>query len=196
MFRRQHIVVLLSLSAIGAVAGGCSEDTAATPQAIFSGRLEIGQGNDCSDSGDLFAVGDFGNQSVTPKVPVHPVKDGDAFGQGTLSVSCSVKAAGTNEFDIQGSINLSGATGGFFTIDGHFKASGDQANIHAIFSSRKTTNTYEETDRQCVVRFTTPTEGVANGRMWGDIVCPKVDNPSAGKTCQADAQFRFENCAQ
>ena len=44
--------------------------------------------------------------------------------------------------------------------------------IQIAFSSRKTTNTYDETDRKCVVRYSTPFEGVAAGRVWGEITCP------------------------
>jgi hypothetical protein len=197
MIRRHSLVVVLSLSTIAVLAGACSDNTPATPQAIFDGSLEKGgPSNDCNDSGSIFQVGDFGNQAVTPKVPATAVKDGDSFGQGTVSIACSVKATSNTEFDVDASLNLSGATGGFFKIDGHFTTTGDQQNIHALFSSRKSGNTYEEKDRKCTVRYTTNTMGVAAGRIWGEIDCPTVENPGAGKTCEAKATFRFENCAQ
>lgn len=196
MFRRHSLVVLFSLSTVAVIASACDDTTPATPQAIFDGTLQIASGGTCNDSGGIFTVGDFGNQNVTPKIPSKAVKDGDSFEQGTVSVACSVKPAGNNEFDVDASLNLSGATGGFFKIDGHFTTTGDQQNIHALFSSRKSGNTYEETDRKCIVRYTTGVMGVAGGRIWGDIDCPAAENSNAGTTCDAKAQFRFENCAQ
>lgn len=197
MFRRQHaIVVSLCLPALGLLTAGCDEEEKATPQIIFDGRLELGTGNNCKDVGELFVIGDFGNQAMEPKVPSKAVKDGEAWDQGTVSVSCSVTPAGGDEFNVAGSVALSGATGGLFRIDGKFKATGEQTGIHAIFSSRKTANSYEQRDRACIVRYTTQFQGVAAGRVWGEITCPKVENPGAQTECEAIAQFRFENCGQ
>src|SRR5690349_6001800 len=134
MFRRQHaIVCLVSIPALAVFTAGCADDEKATPQIIFDGHIENGTGNDCRDEGPLFKIGDFGNQNVDPKVPSQPVKDGDPYGQGGVSVSCSVTPAGPDEFNVAGSIDLSGATGGFFRIDGKFKTTGEQQGIHAKF---------------------------------------------------------------
>ena len=197
MFRRQHaIVVSLCLPAVGLLAAGCGEEEKATPQVIFEGRPQTGTGNNCKDFGELFLVGDFGNQAAEPKVPAKPVKDGEPWEQGTASVSCSVTPAGGDEFNVAGSVALSGAEGGLFRVDGKFKATGEQTGIHAIFSSRRSGNTYEQRDRQCIVRYTTAFQGVAAGRVWGEITCPKAENPGAQTECEAIGQFRFENCAQ
>ncbi len=197
MFRRHHaIVALVSIPALTALCAGCEEETKATPQVIFDGRLERGTGNDCSDVGKLFSVGDFGNQATEPKVPSKAVKDGDSFEQGAVSISCSVSPVGADEFQVVATLDLSGATGGLFKVDGKFKATGEQTGIRATFSSRLSTNKYEQADRQCIVRYTTPFQGVAAGRVWGEITCPKAENVDAQKSCEAIAQFRFENCDQ
>ena len=197
MFRRHHaIVALLSLPALAMLTAGCEDEEKATPQIIFDGRLELGTGNVCKDTGALFTIGDFGNQALDPKVPSKSVKDGEGFDQGTVSVSCSVTPAGTDEFNVAGSVALSGATGGLFRIDGKFKTTGEQTGIHVIVSNRKTANTYEQKDRGCIVRYTTPFQGVAAGRVWGEVTCPKAENESAQTACEAIAQFRFENCGQ
>jgi hypothetical protein len=197
MFRRHTIVASLSLSALAVLAAGCSDDTPATPRAIFDGQLVIGSGNTCNDSGKIFSVGDFGNKALDPvKYPTKPIEDGATFDQGVVSVACSVKAVGNDEFDVDASVRLSGDTGGFFRVDGRFKTTGEQQDIHAIFSSQKSGNRYDETDRKCVVRYTTGAMGVTSGRVWGDIVCPTAENQDAQKSCQAEAQFRFENCAE
>ncbi|MBX3205920.1 MAG: hypothetical protein KF764_12675 [Labilithrix sp.] len=197
MFRRHHaIVATLCLPTIGLLSAGCDDDEKATPQIIFDGRLERGTGNDCKDVGGLFEIGSFGNQALEEKQASRPIKDGEAFDQGTVSVSCSVTSAGGDEFNVVGSVGLSGATGGLFRIDGKFKATGEQTGIHAIFSSRKSANTYEQLDRACIVRYTTAFQGVAAGRVWGEITCPKAENTGAQTSCAAIAQFRFENCGQ
>jgi hypothetical protein len=196
MFRRHHaIVATLCLPAVAILSAGCGEDEKATPQVIFEGRLEGGSGNDCRDVGGLFTIGDFGNQALEPPVGSKPIKDGEPWEQGTVAVSCSVTSAGADEFNVTASVGLSGATGGLFRIDGKFKATGEQTGIHAIFSSRKSTNSYEQKDRACIVRYTSPNQGVAAGRVWGEITCPRAEDTDAQKQCEAIAQFRFENCA-
>lgn len=197
MFRRHHaIVAILSLPVI-ALSAGCADDKKATPQVIFESRLERGGAdNDCKNDGDGFDVGSFGNQALDTPVASTPIKDGDAFEQGVVSVGCSVTAAGADEFNVSASVNLSGATGGFFSIDGKFKTTGEQTGIRAIVSTRKSGTAYEQKDRACVVRYTTQFQGVAAGRVWGEVTCPKVENESAQTSCEAIAQFRFENCTQ
>ncbi|MBX3201246.1 MAG: hypothetical protein KF894_24125 [Labilithrix sp.] len=195
MFRRHHaIVATLCLPTIALLSAGCGEDEKATPQVIFEGRLERGTGNDCKDVGGLFEIGAFGVAALDQSSA--PIKDGEPFDQGSVAVTCSVTSAGADEFNVVGSVALSGATGGFFRIDGKFKTTGEQAGVHAIFSSRKSGNTYEQLDRACIVRYATPVQGVAAGRVWGEITCPKVENSGAQTSCAAIAQFRFENCAQ
>jgi hypothetical protein len=199
MYRTRAIVLFLSVPTLALLTAGCSDDPKATPQIIFDGHLEHGTGNTCHQDSTPLLIGDFGNLAATPPVPSHSVKDGESAGQGTVSVSCSVTAAGSDVFNVSGSVDLSGATGGFFRIDGQFKTTGDQPNIHALFASRLTTNTYEEQDKNCTVRYTTQFQGVAAGRVWGDITCPKAVNLKVGgdqEQCEVHAQFRFENCAQ
>jgi hypothetical protein len=177
-------------------ASASADVSRAIPQVIFEGRLESSAENDCKDTGLLFTIGDFGNQTLETKVPSKPIKDGETFAQETVSVSCTVSPSGSDEFNVAGSVALSGATGGVFRIDGKLKATGEQTGIHATFSSGRSANTYEQTDRACIVRYATPFQGVAAGRVWGEITCPKAENVSAQTSCAATAQFRFENCTQ
>ena len=55
---------------------------------------------------------------------------------------------------------------------------------------------YEQTDHACTVRYTTSFQGVAPGRVWGEITCPKAENAGAQTSCAATAKFRLENCTQ
>jgi len=197
MFRRA-ITLLVSIPALVALTGGCEDDEKATPQIIFDGNIQRGETDTgyqpCPDVGALFTIGDFGNQNFDPPQGSRPVKDGEAWDQGTVSVSCSVTPAGPDEFNVVGSIDLSGATGGFFRIDGKFKTTGEQTGIHAKFASRRSANTYDQNDNACIVRYTTQFQGVASGRVWGEIDCPKAKNEGAQTQCQTVATFRFENC--
>src|ERR1700761_1737675 len=92
MFRAQHAIVSLVVGSAIAVMGGCSDDTKATPQVIFQATTEEASGKDCRDSGTLFTVGSFGNASASQ--PSVPIQDGQASGQGTASIACSVTPAG------------------------------------------------------------------------------------------------------
>jgi hypothetical protein len=196
MFRPLPVIArLVAISTVVVLTASCADDQKATPQVIFDGRIQNGTGNDCQDEGSLFKIGDFGNQNSEPKVASTAIRDGQAWEQGTVSVSCTVTPAGADEFNVAASVDLSKATGGFMRIDGKFKTSGEQTGIHAIFSSRRTLNTYEQLDRQCTVTYP-QFGGVASGRVWGEIKCPKAENVGAQKACEGIAEFRFENCAQ
>lgn len=196
MFRRHHAIVLCLVLPVVGVLAGCEDDEKATPQVIFEGRSEAGTGVDCQDTQSEFTVGSFGNQALDTPEASKPVKDGEAWEQGGVGVSCSVTPAGADEFNVAASVSLSGATGGLFRIDGKFKTTGEQQGIHVLFNSRKTGNTYEQLDRQCTVKYDTQFQGVAAGRVWGIVTCPKGENTSAQKSCRIVADFRFENCAQ
>lgn len=198
MSRRHHALALLcSISTIGLLSVGCGEDEKATPQAIFEGNLTRGaESKNCNDSAKLFSVGEFGTPALAEAS--QPRKDGDSEGQGKVSVACSVKSAADGAFAVYATVNLTGPEGGLFQVDGLFKPTGTQEGIHAIFSSRATTNTYEQTDSTCTVKYDTSYQGVALGRVWGVIECPNATlSGSAGETtCTASGTFRFENCAQ
>ena len=203
MSRTRAMVLSVSLAAMAVTAAGCEDEDKATPQVIFDGEIRGGASNDCRDVSRLFQIGEFGNASASPKVPSQPVKDGERgkpspYDQGNVTVSCSVLPTGGDQFDVAASLDLGGATGGFFRIDGRFKTTGDQSGIHAQFSSRKSANTYEQRDRTCVVRYLTTFQGVAAGRVWGQVTCPNAENINAdnGTACEIVAEFRFENCSQ
>jgi hypothetical protein len=194
MFRRHHALVALSCLSILGLVSGCSDDEKATPQAIFQGSLTRGAGTDCADSAQMFSVGEFGTPAL--KESSKPKKDGDAEGQGTVSIACSVTSAGNGEFNVDATLGLSGATGGTFHVAGKFGASGTQTGINAAFASRETGNRYEQNDGGCTVTYDTAYQGIALGRVWGRIDCPHADLSGGDKSCSATATFRFENCNQ
>jgi hypothetical protein len=208
MLRRHHLIVsALAVLTLPVFAAGCSDDEKATPQAVFDGRLAntgapldtAGGEKNCGEAGALFSIGEFGNPAFDPPIPTKPVKDGDSTQQGGAGVTCSVTPAGENEFNVSASLNLTGATGGSFTIrQAKVKAVEGAANgVSAVFSKRSGAGiVYQQNDGGCSIRFTTQYQGVAAGRIWGEITCPKVTNATAQVACEATAQFRFENCDQ
>jgi hypothetical protein len=114
---------------------------------------------------------------------------------GQVSLTCSVTLA-KDGFDVRGTARLTGGNGGAFTVKGTFKAEGDQTGISATFAKFGRTDPY--LGENCTVRYTSPNQGVAAGRVWGEITCPAATTGtgSVQRTCQAVAQFRFENCEQ
>lgn len=178
--RSVHAFMLIGLAACSgggtseaASDGGSMPEPSPTAQAILAGALE---GETCPDVGPLFAVGGF--------APPSPVKDGEATGDATANVTCSVTPNGS-AFTVSGDVTLSGPNGGDFRVAGTFQPSGETTGVHATISLRKTGNSYDET--ACTVRYATGSQGVGQGRVWAEIECP-------GTTCRTTAQFRFENC--
>ena len=215
MFRRHQLSVrnspalrFISVAfAAGLVAvstNGCSEDEKATSRVAFDSRVQPGthKSADCGQTGTWFTIGTFGNPALgrtnpadpeSPLIdPVIPIDDGAADQQGTVVVSCSVTPEGEG-FKVAAHAELTGATGGAVTLQGHFNKTGDQPDIIVALTKRGETFT----DTKCVARFDTLLgHSVAAGRVWAQVDCPNAENPGAQKTCESHAQFRFENCAQ
>ncbi len=197
MFRAKHVVSLFTAAVPVAVlaAVGCGDPEPATPRVTLETELRIGENTSqtCPQSGPLFTIGNFGIPGDAEN-PVSPVEDGQKEQQGTVNVTCAVTAAGNGIFDVRASTQLSGATGGLFKIEGQFRAEGVQTGIKATFS-KQPFGVFESSD--CTVTYEDPTRmGVAAGRAWGVLVCPKSERKDTGSVCEARATFRFENCAQ
>lgn len=171
-------------------AGGDGGSRDLRPQAVFGARFERGTTN-CQEVGDLFSVGDFENDVPVPPVPLRAVRDGEREGSGSVAIACTVKANG-DAFDVNASLQLTGAQGGLFRVQGQLKTSG-QGTVSATFA-RTGLPSYSQTD--CIVTYVTATQGVAAGRVWGTVTCPNAENASSQTSCEASAQFRFENCTQ
>src|SRR4051812_47740137 len=98
MFRPHYAFVALCIPTLGLLTAGCEDDEKATPQVIFAeGALSRGTATNCQDSAQMFTVGEYGAPAL--KEGSKPKKDGDSEGQGTVSVSCSVKGSGGG-FDV------------------------------------------------------------------------------------------------
>lgn len=205
MFRRQHLLVSLSVALIMSILViGCKEDTQATPRVTFESRIALGTHSptECTQKGTWFTIGSFGNPGLgrenpddpaSPlKEPVRPIDDGAQDQQGTASVSCSVVEAGDG-FDVALSAQLTGATGGSVIVTGRVLRNVNSPNITAALTRKG--ETYA--GKTCNITFD-PAQGhaVAGGRIWALLDCPDAEAPSQQRICATNAQLRFENCAQ
>lgn len=194
---RANSLSLALLAALTLSAAGCSDPEPATAQVIFTSQIDPGANppSGCPESGTWFDIGSFGNPANPPPndKPV-AVKNGDTDPSGgQASLTCSVTLV-PEGFDVRGTARISGGAGGAFTVRGIFKAEGEQTGISATFAKVGRTDPYIA--ENCTVRYTSPSQGVAAGRVWGEMTCPVATAAGINRTCQATAQFRFENCAQ
>jgi hypothetical protein len=211
MFRRHQLSTTLRFISVASVVGlvavtanGCSDPAKATSRVAFDSTVEPGthKSTECGKTGTWFTIGSFGNPALgrtnpddpeSPlKDPVVPIEDGAPDQQGTVAVSCSVTTEGDG-FHVGAHAELSGATGGAVTIQGHFNKTGDSPDVTVALTKRGETFT----DTKCTVKFDTLLgHAVAAGRVWAMVECANAEYPSAQQICASRAHFRFENCAQ
>jgi len=206
MFRRQHLIVSLSVVLVtAAVTSGCKDEVQATPRVTFDSSIALGKhsSKECTQTGSWFKIGSFGNPALgrtnpddpaSPLVdPVKPVEDGGDDQQGKASVSCSVVESGDG-FDVALHAELSGATGGAMTITGRLLRAVESKGVSAALTRKG--ETYNGAGN-CTVTFNTAIgHAIAAGRVWAQLDCPDAEAPSQQRICATTAEFRFENCAQ
>ena len=211
MFRRQHLLVSLSVALVtAALASGCKDDVQATPRVTFDSSTALGKhtSKECTQVGTWFKIGSFGNPNLghegklpdgtddpaSPlKDPVKPVDDGGDDQQGKASVSCSVIESGDG-FDVALHAELTGATGGAMTITGRILRAVESKGVSAALTRKG--ETYSGAGN-CTVTFnTTVGHAIAAGRVWAKLECPDAELPSQQRVCATNAEFRFENCSQ
>jgi hypothetical protein len=127
---------------------------------------------------------------------------GTQSGGGTVTLSCSVVSSGSG-FDIQLSAQESGAQGGVLTIvsaQGQGAVTGTgTATVVAHFGNQAVGH---YTQNNCTLSYTyngdpVPSSAgpaVAGGRIWAHIDCPMAVDSDQTATCDAQADFLFENC--
>jgi hypothetical protein len=204
MFRLKFMSLAFVAGVVALSANGCSDPEKAVSRVAFDSQIQPGthKATECGQTGTWFTIGSFGNPALgrtdpanpeSPLIdPVVPIEDGAPDQQGTVAVSCSVTAEGEG-FHVAAHAELTGATGGAVTLQGHFNKAGDQPDITVALTKRGVTFT----DAHCTAKFDTLLgHAVAAGRVWAQVDCPNAENPGAQQICGSHAQFRFENCAQ
>lgn len=174
----------------------------APAQVVFEGYLERGPApaNNCQEAGDLFRTGDWGNPNIDPSKPGNeppnePPKP-TVNGENNTDVICSVKQIAPDEYQVSGFIAAKVGNGGRFQIDGILKPGVENPNI-SVTMAKQGLSAYKQ-DNGCTVRYVARGQTVAAGRMWGEVKCPAMYQPSneAQPECAGTATFKFENCAQ
>jgi hypothetical protein len=137
------------------------------------------------------------------------VQDGASQGSGRATVECAVQAR-NGGFDVSLNGALTGA--GSVTIT----SSAGAGAVNAATGGTGMTGVFQSAGKgafrsdQCTITFTydgmplSSSVAIQSGRIWGHLSCPgaqnlevemmTVDGGVAYATCDAEADFLFENC--
>lgn len=193
-FARSVIRFALATALPLGILAACSDPVPAIPRVIIDSAIRPGTNGQqvCGiSSREWITIGNFGGVGTSPR----PVETDQTEGGGQVSVSCSVLPEGDG-FRVSASATLSGAESGTVTVTGLFSsAKVPQPGITVVFS-RRDFGRFEQKD--CVATYeVNENAGVASGRVWARVLCPKaVSTDNGEKKCETEAQFRFENCEQ
>jgi hypothetical protein len=194
---------------VGLIASACSGKPAEA-QAFVS--LTMSQGTNSGlcpaypSAHTIMAVGQPGMPNSTP--PTQPSRV--TTGAQTVEISCSVHPQGSS-FAISLQItqgNVAGNGSSSLTVTGTVDPSIGGTNVTGdVFTS---SNVGDFSSTACLITFDTPMAGaspagapVAGGRIWAHLSCPAVQDQAVmvqsgtimtPATCDAEADFIFENC--
>jgi hypothetical protein len=195
------------LAACGA-ATACSSTTNPTADAFVSAT--VGAGSDpmiCAFGGTpmpWLEIGDGVGGNPTR------INNGGSNGDGSVDVNCTVHPDG-NGFDISLSAELTGPMGASLIIQssGSGAVTTSGGTVQASFGSG-TNGSYSSNN--CTITYTyngtavPDSPPIAAGRIWGHVDCPAAMDTSSTKTgpdggptsdtCDANADFLFEQCGQ
>jgi hypothetical protein len=134
--------------------------------------------------------------------------DGSTQQTGRVAVACTVHAT-NGGFDVQLNAALSGAGSVTIASSSPVDAASGAQGVTGTFASGQRGRYSSDT---CTIAFTyngAPiplSPPIAPGRIWGHLACPNAqrsdlqvmgpDGGTASSTCDAEADFLFENCAQ
>ena len=149
----------------------------AIPQVIVASR--IGPGSNGSLACPLaeqpgLTVGTYGAAGTPPR----PVQNSGTEGGDRVAVACSVIPAPDGSFRVRGEASRTGAGApGTVKVAGIFRAeSAPQPGITLTYQ-RPGLGTFEQTD--CVASYDPdPNAGIAPGRVWFRVTCPKATSPA------------------
>jgi hypothetical protein len=190
---------------VAAVAVGCSSKPATAKAYVLASLTQSAAGGGTCNFGSSMSILKIGTQDPTmPLTDTNPqrVNDGSSQG-GSISLDCTVQPSG-GEFNIAISAtvrNQLNGGGGSMTITGQVDPSTGGTGLHGTFAN----GGVQYDDTNCTLTFTDMGQAitlannapkVAAGRIWGHIDCPQATASGSGQnfTCDASADFVFENC--
>lgn len=180
--------------------GGGADDAATLPDAFIAATIGKGAASSTCSMATPQSWLSVGEPTLGKPATVLA---GDKQAGNLVSVQCMVLPAG-NGFAVSLSIVEAGASGGSVTInssggEGPVTSSGGQG-ITGKFENAS--GVVYEGSNDCTIAFTylgqpvPDAPPVAAGRIWGHISCPSAVNSADGDTCDAEADFLFEECQQ
>jgi hypothetical protein len=201
----QYLPLLAAAAGFVAMAPGCSSSAPATPQAGIVWVVEPGANSSalCPVGGeDTWTIGGGGTSDTT-------VADNGSSNGVPVSVQCSVSGNDSSGYNLFLTADY-GTNEGALTITGHVDGTTNaQLNITGTFDdnlpSGMTANLVEGpsddggVNTGCTITYPRTGNGmmgVAPGRIWAHIDCPTATDATRARVCDANADFRFENCNQ
>jgi hypothetical protein len=217
----RHVVLVASATVV-VTAAGCNNPP--PPAARVYMNSQLGPGANPSSvcrfpTADWIVIGSSSiNFDAGHQRSITPVQDGDTYNGAAVSVTCTVQQSGSG-FNLNLTTTLAGIQGGSVTITGYVSGDTSQpaTGLRATFTRGDTGTFIEQAsgdDPGCTIRYvntqdpsSTDPFGVAAGRVWGFLSCPTAKksgesspNPDGGapipRTCDGEAEFRFEECGQ
>lgn len=187
----------------GVLTASCSQGGVtgkSPPQGLLDARLDQAFGSNCEVPGATRMLGTFGERPAA-------VSDGTQ----NAGVVCTVRDNGNSTFDVKGEITMNGDR--WFAIEGTLPASYDvgaspkgvyvvgmRVTVSGAGPNGGPSIPYVQSDGGCLFRYVDGAQGLAGGRAWGVLECPRVEREINGgvdpkQNCVANVTFRFENCA-
>lgn len=195
--------LVFSAFVLAAVAAGCSSKPA-TAKAYVNASLVQGSGGGTCNFGSRQSILMIGTSSLGPLTDTNPERvDNGTTQAGSVSLDCTVSPDGSNfNIEVSSSVKtqLSGG-GGSMTVTGVVNPSTGGTGLHGTFAY----GGVQYDDPNCTLVFTymgnditlqNDAPKVATGRIWGHVDCPNASSSGSGQnfTCDASADFVFENC--
>jgi hypothetical protein len=149
---------------------------------------------------DTFTIGGGGTSNTG-------VSTGSTWNGKAVAVNCTVSGNDTSGFNVFAEATYgSGSLQNSIIIQGHFNGTpGTQTGISGSFldalslsqetlAEAPTTGT--NADPGCTISYPLAGMGIASGRVWAHIDCPNAADLNVSVTCDAKADFLFENCSE
>ena len=191
--------------AAAASLAACSSSPTLSAQ-VFA-TVSLGPSRDMASGNNLCTFGSNTEVLHIGNTDGSSIVDGQSQIGVPVHVSCSV----TGAFQASLLTELEGQQGGRLTISGNVDGATGGTNVNGDLVSPA--NGGEFAQMGCVVTYTFDNQAVpvtppvAKGRIWGHMSCPKMvamggqrvmlaDGSTVQETCDAEVDFKFENCSQ
>jgi hypothetical protein len=200
-------VAVLGLLGLSIAGTGCSDPLPTPPRAILEGTVSKPSGTNCPIGGAGFQIiGSFAATSSRPRT--EPIQDGQVYEGAVVNVACRVFPNPDGTFDFASETRRQGS--GTISLRSPALGARDPSKIRVAFAGGDLEGTYSQDDCEfkpyhpngeydaTVNGQPTKLPDLAAGRIWGRILCKQIVRTDLDpvRTCQADVDFRFENCEQ